>query len=993
MHLWPVSPPQRFKVPPRETERDDLGEDTDILATIPLPHSNVAIMITATRALVYNFKPFALVASHERTKDSLEELGYNKRLVPSVAFRDKVQGITENKPPSYMSWYQGKLVFYLITDKNYALAYQVLRNSTSESIFKEYGIPIINVSQINEFESAAYDANLDDDTLTIFDKNKSSKVIQNGYISDKEKGILQFLSSRSEDINELPVKKLELRLKVVFKFEFEIVDFLGFKQFTNENDGKYEESILVLFPDKVQLLRLIDFKFSSATLVDITNGKKMCTCNGKFYVISQDPESFQTTISQVNLEAKKIEFQITKEMVGGFIDVIVMSAKMVIATKNTLYYFCTEREEFIFEKKFDYEIKLCSQLTESCFIIISESNNVYFLSRFGNRLFSSISDDDLSSKPKADDIDFSDLMYIDKTLVTTSHSGEYHLWNLWLEYQQSSFDYRVPKVSLVANNNNDIQFYSSSGDSPLNRTMLQTIKLPTKSLNNCLSQIKLNTNLKMVAINISNKSTLLIQNLETNLWYQFNDCDIIDMSWIASNYLVCYMKDYNSDNLVIKCLNIPLQKLDNFELDDMVTWEYEVPENMEISNVFVNTHYKYKYLKIKNRELEENELPSSERFFKTAEIFVTTSSEIIVFDVISRVQQMGINTIVNVHKYTTLKIPNAICSKGIQWITSLKDGYLIYAADMIFKVSKLTDGTFQSTQLLKNVDKIIDVVKQDIYLLQEGQFIIYNLGNLWDEHSPTLSFPIDEENYPVCISADAAILQSLACIFNSSFSKLIVKNTSHLDKLILQKIETGVDLDDINRQYSSLRHYKFALEKLLSIRLMDGQPIDKILDLIMLLNEKPLTQGKISRYSDMLEIISNCLRKSEMKNWKTLFDGLKLSPRELLAICIDHEEAKMLGVLLLVFLNFGEGDVLANIPEEENDTAEFQTATMDDVLKDEELMLNVCHLLVNSAAKETNYSRATEAWDLCLQLLRLLKALDKENKTDLLTKATKILAT
>ncbi|KAL3232647.1 Guanine nucleotide exchange factor subunit RIC1 [Nakaseomyces bracarensis] len=992
MHLWPVSPPQRFNIPDRETERENLDNDTDILATIPLPHSNVVIMITATRALVYNFKPFALVAAHERTKESLEELGYNKRLVPSIAFKDRVKGVSDNKPPSYMSWYQGKLVFYLITDKNYALAYQVLRNSTSESIFKDYGIPIINVSQINEFESAAYDANLDDDTLTVFDKNKSSKVIQNGFILNKEKGILQFLSSKDEDINELPVKKLELRLKVVFKFEFDIVDFLGFKQFINDNDRKYEESILVLFPDKVQLLRLVDFKFNSATLVDITDGKKMCTCNGKFYVISQDPINFHCTIYQVNLEEKTIEFQLTKEIADTFVNVITMSTKIILVAKNSLHYFCTEREEFIFEKKLQYNIKLCKSLSDSCFIIISEANNVYFFSKFGNKLFSSISDDDLSPTAKTDDINFSDLMYIDKTLVITSHSGEYHIWHLWLEYQQSNFDYRVPKVSVVANNNNDIQFYSSSGDSPLNRTMLQTIKLPTKSLNNSISQIKINTNLKMVAINISNKSTLLIQNLETNLWYQFNDCDIIDMNWIASNYLVCFMKEYNSDTFLLKCFNIPLQKLDNFELDDIVTWEYEIPETMEITNFFVNTHYKYKYLKMKNRELEESELPSSERYFKTAEIFLVTNSEILVFDVISRVLQMGFNTIVNVHKYTTLKIPEAICSKGIQWITSLKDGYLFHSADMIYKVAKLSDGTFQSTQLIKNVDKLIDVVKQDIFLVQEDQFIIYNLGNLWDEQDPTLSFPVDEDNYPVCISADAAILQSQTCIFNSCFSKLIVKNTSHLDKLIQKKIEAGVELEEISHQYSSLRHYKFALEKILSLKLMEGQPIDRVLDLIMLLNEKPLSHGKISRYSDMLEIVSNCLRKSEMRNWKTLFDGLKLSPRELLAICIEHEEAKMLGVLLLVFLNFGEGDVLENIQEEESDTAEFQNATMDDVLKDEELMLNVCRLLVNSAAKETNYSRATEAWDLCLQLLRLLKALDKENNTDLLAKASVILA-
>lgn len=54
-----------------------------------------------------------------------------------------------------------------------------------------------------EANSAEYDYNNDDDTLTVFDKNSSSRIIQNGFGITKEKGFLHFLSNQ-ENIDELP---------------------------------------------------------------------------------------------------------------------------------------------------------------------------------------------------------------------------------------------------------------------------------------------------------------------------------------------------------------------------------------------------------------------------------------------------------------------------------------------------------------------------------------------------------------------------------------------------------------------------------------------------------------------------------------------------------------------------------------------------------------------------------------------------------------------
>lgn len=81
-----------------------------------------------------------------------------------------------------------------MTDKNFLLTYQILKNCTNEIIFKEYGIPVIEPLLMSEEEanSAEYDYNNDDDTLTVFDKNSSSRIIQNGFGITKEKGFYTF---------------------------------------------------------------------------------------------------------------------------------------------------------------------------------------------------------------------------------------------------------------------------------------------------------------------------------------------------------------------------------------------------------------------------------------------------------------------------------------------------------------------------------------------------------------------------------------------------------------------------------------------------------------------------------------------------------------------------------------------------------------------------------------------------------------------------------
>ncbi|CAI4047323.1 hypothetical protein SUVZ_12G0940 [Saccharomyces uvarum] len=1014
MHLWPISPPQLLKIPPRNTKLDNGPiNDDNILQSMALPQANVLIILTPTRVLIYNFKPMALVASHERTTASLKEFGENRSMKRSAPYNDIIEGLISKKDSQYLLWHQGKLVFYVMTDKNFLLTYQILKNCTNEIIFKEYGIPVIEPLLINEEEmnSGEYDFNTDDDTLTVFDKNNSSKVIQNGFGITKEKGFLHFLSNQ-ENIDELPVKKLELRLKVVLKFDYEIIDMIGIKTFSKIGDGRYEEVLIVLFPHGLQLLTILDFKVSKSSLVEVKNGMKTIVCNKQLMVLSHDPEEKQTIVSIIDIEKQAIEATPLPDIREEPLTCLEVNGRLLIVFKEKIVCFDSKIKKISYSWKPPFVIKLCGKINDEILLLISEDNsNIHFYTEFGNLLFATYFDQDDYDEDNDDEnvenkdekkvakYEISDFAYLDKSLITVSHSGEYQFWKLWEETKQTQFDFRNPKSYVLTNTNNDIIIYSPVASSSLNNDNLQVIKLPTKTFNNHIALVKINSSLKLLATYVSNKNILLIQNLETNVWSSFADQNVLDLHWLGDNYLICHMK--NSDGSTsLECLRIPLQETNkDIELADYIIWEYRIPENTAVFSVHVNALFRYKLLKIKSKDNETLE-KQAEALFKTAEVILVTDTQTIVFDVISTVHPSGLNLIKRFYQYLKISIPIDVLPNKIEWITNMKDGLLFFADRKIMKLGKLNGGGWQTLTLLSNIERIVDVIKDEIFLVQGLNYVIYALEELWDDKKPLLSVPIEEDLYPVSITPEAATIHTLHCIFNTRFSKLVVKHQIYLDQLILAKLRDGINLEDISSDYRSLKHYKFALEKILSTKILQNDSLDDILKLVKMYDNSDSDQNTpMPNHSGMLEIISNCLRKIETKYWNHLFTNLKMTPRDLLALCIEENEAKMLGVLLLVFLNYDEKELVNDLhfkkPEAEtkdNKTAdESSTRTSDksvtNVLKDEELMLKVLELLVTSAANATDPMKATDSWDMCFQLIRLLKELDKENNTQMVQKA------
>ncbi|CCF58862.1 hypothetical protein KAFR_0F02650 [Kazachstania africana CBS 2517] len=993
-HIWPLTPGQTFIVAPRTSDLPGIElNDNEIIETLTLPQANVLIMLAPARVLVYQYKPLALIAAHERTASSVTEFGRNKSMASSIIFDKPIDGLMTAKDSNQLSNLKGKTVFYVITEGNFLLTFQILRNTSYATVFKDYGIPVLDLARHSENMEELFDNTIDDDTLTVFDRNKSSRVIQNGYAITKEKRFLQFLVSNNEVENEMPIKKAELRLKVILKFDSNILDILAFKKFSDDKDGRFEENLLMLFPHGLQILSLKDFKLQGSSTIKIKNGFKICTCNDKLIVVSEDKINKSQAINIINFkELTCQEFLLNNN--STLITCLEYSNRILLVFHNKIKYFNIKTKKSDYEWDAPFPIKLCKKLESNLLLLISEHNALHFVTPFGNSLFSTDYDDDSS---KSSSFEYVNFAFMDKTLVTVCKDGSFQVWNFWEEIKDSCFNFRSPRPYLFSNNFNDIMFYTSLGEAPLNHDSFPITKLPTRTPNNHVSLTKVNGNMKLLAVHISNKNLLLIQNMETNAWISFSDLIIIDMYWLGNNYLVCQIKG-DDGSISIECARIPLQKPSNIEFSEYIIWRYDVPESMANCRIFVNTLYRYKLLKVKSKETEINEKQQLEKFYKTAEVVLVSPKETIIFDVISNITISGLNIVRSFYKYATIKLPSELRSDSINWVTNYKDGLLIFSDSTMTKVTPIGENNWQHVELLQQVERVLDVIKDEIFIMQGKKLLIYKLDDLWEDKQALLTINVEENLYPVSVSPEYAVTNSLHCVFNDNFSKLVVGHEIYLDKLILAKMNEGTPLETITDDYHSLKHYKFALEKILSFKILKDDDLQEILQLIKLCHSTPEQSSK-NPHHDFLEIISNCLRKIETKYWNMLFNSLKMTPRDLLALCLESKEAQILGVLLIVFLNYDEVDLLNDLrlenreqketihEEDQEDKFAPPLTGSSDNLNDEELMLRVLRVLVTNAASETDPNKASESWDMCFQLVRLLKELDKQNHTRLVQTA------
>lgn len=1056
MDLWPACYPQVLRINNRQQSLPEglNVNDSSILQVEVIPERNILLMLTATRVLVYNSKPLALIASHDRSTASLNDFGLNTFLTTSKKLTTPISGLV-NYDTNFYTLHNGKIIFYIVTKKNYLFTYQIIRQTNSVTIFREYGVPVINYKRLPSNENENNYLNMpDDDTLTIYDKKKKvSKVIQNGYTATRENGFLQFLSFNEDNSIEMPIKSLALRLNVILKFDYPIIDIKAFKRLSEVDDEIFEESLLILFSHGLQILNLEDFKLKTSTAIKIEHSKFLQVFGNHVYVLSKNTTNNMINLNKIDMTTKKFETITIESKFDTLLSIKQCDDMLTLIKKDCIEYVDFKEGNVVFQWNPQFEVKLGGKLNDNLLILISNNNSIYVYSKFGNQLFTTaVDDDDTDPSLQYNITDFTSLA---DNLVLVSSSGDYLFWNFWRQCPKTDLNLRVPQSYIMSNSSNDIAIYSSLGDSTTNNDVFQIIKLPSRTINNYVSTVRISPSMKLLAVCIQNKDVLALQNIETTEWVIFTDLHILDMKWLGSTHLLCHIKT-QSETEILKCYHFPMQGLRADDLEEYSIWEYDIPASLKTYNVFINTFSKYKQMKVRYKSQEENVKSSLEKLYRTAEIILVTENELMVFDVISRLHLSGLNIIKKIQKYTSVNISNIDVNPNlIHSISSYNNSFLMHVGSKICKIYPEQPGNdrknkidYRKGVLLDQIETLLDIYLDDVYLIQGKKFIVINIDKLWNNGTPHIQLNIENNSYPISVSPETATLHSLHCVFTSkALTRLKIRHEIFLDQVIIAKLEDEASSTGcITNELRTLKHYNFSLEKILSYKIIEGEPLNKILELVRMtdyVNPEDFESFTTS-HSNMLKIVSNCLRKIEIKYWNKLFIALGMTPRELLTMCIESNEINILGVLLLVFLNYngndlmqepsfntGSNDSISSVnnnskqdiieeeePEDKNGSnlslnnritigdsntesnsslassfvPESSVSSVNNILQDEELLLKVLQLLVTGASATRDLDKATETWDMCFQLVRFLRALDTENNTTLVEKAFQMLA-
>ncbi|CUS22860.1 LAQU0S07e01750g1_1 [Lachancea quebecensis] len=996
MLIGPLKPPQFSKVPfVKPTENSGAANDEETLQTVLLPHSNCMVVLTTRQVLIYNYKPMALVATNTRSIESFEEYGENKAVFADAANSDLFCGIVPDAGSTYAGLHQRKTTFYVVSERNFVFVFQVLLGSSPATILKETGIPIVDIQSIDPYFGQELVDNSDEsDALTVFDKFDTHKVIQNGYAVEKQQGFLHFLTGSSDNVDEIPIKRIELRLRIILKFEHNILDFAGLCEVSMEDNGDHKEYLLVLFPHGLQILELQNFKLKDTSLIKVTDGLKLLQHKDSLCVVSQI--SGQIIINRLDLGEKIVHSdKLSFDTESPLIDAFSRKDALVLVFKTEVVSYNFKDDKVIKRYKALSEINSCEPVTQEASIILTK-NGISFLTEFCNYIFSTL-DNDNNDNELDDFANFTSFISLGGTLVCTSRDGRVAKWDLWVEASSPFSDMRYPKPFILLNDFNDIMLFSPTPESSRN-VPFQIIKLPTQTINNYVPLLKANGPVTMLAAYVSNKNILLIHNLVSNEWHSFPDMIVLEMNWFGSDLLLCHVLDEERNEL-LKCYHMPPQVGPIPDLGAQILWEYAIPSSSILRSVHVNTLSKYRLLKVTSKNPDDDDIES---MFKIAEIVLQNSvGELRVIDVISKINADGSSKVKLFHQLPVQKLTESF-AEAFDWVLGFNGGFLSYSLGSIVKWNKQGDSEEWSSEIvLDKVERMLDVVDTKAYFVQEDSVLVFSLDDLWNKKGPIAKVAVNENDYPVAISYNAAIIHSVQFVFTRNLCKVVPHQTMYLDQVINHLLQSGASSQDIDARYHSLNHYKFSLEKILSSKVLTNEPLQSIVELINYYDQGP-------KFSGRLEIISNCLRKIEVEHWDYLFKEIKLTPRDLLVQCVEQDEAKALGVLLMVFLNY-DGGKRGDHPEVKpiskpkrnkrnknrrantNHPHSGNVSSVSTIFNDEELMVQVLKILVNAAASSTEPEQAREFWDLSFQLVRFIHALDIENKTSLVEDAMKLI--
>ncbi|KAL6948909.1 hypothetical protein ACO0QE_001388 [Hanseniaspora vineae] len=1079
MHIWPIFAPQTFELPqtfrknsvakPHENEDEAREENAlaledhqqvnidgeAILETVTITDTNLIIFLTQSRILLYNAKPIAPVSVYQRSRESLSKFGPNKFMRYNNPHH-RMNGLNDGIE---ISVYRNKIIIYVVTESSFLLVFHVNSSMNSFTVYKDYGIepnlynesfPSVEawVNQIlnehisvegNSLASAVADS-IDTEVLTVFDQNNGTRVIQNGYIINKEKNFLQLMKSLmqiKEDFSEeMPIRMGDILLKKVLKFDHKIVDLFGLQgKPINNSMFNRQEHLCLLFENELHFLTLENYKLIKNEVIKLANSLRLVFNGSDLFVISTNDDARLKGSLSINVIKKPEKTVYTKEVKNSLpkeslLNVFNFGERYLILLFETeVVYFDTVKNEIYQTVKLHLNVLLRDQedkvvtggfLTNDLMLLITKKGEFQLYSKWGNLL----TQINLFKLSDVEHEEYTGFSFIDNLIVLTTKNGVFQIMQCWKEIFNKSFtNFRALSQYVLFNSQtNDLLIYQPTNCKNSVKPA-RIIKLPTKFFNNSIGKVEINGDLSIMATYVSNKKVLLMTDLQKfSNWEIFSSLEIMDMNWLGSNYLICYMNDEleNGGGKIIRChdFNMVLEhstteKPNVRSLSDGKIWTYRINKGDTLLHWNSNTLFKYTVVRKKS---------TNEVLYKTGEINILLQDSdqnvrLETIDILSKTHYSKENQIQSFVKHTIdLSAMTQFKFFHIKWIYryNLK-GVLIYTNDdeihKIFEVPATCDSDvpcFKSVKLLSKVERVVDILENNIVLVKDQRLLIFDLHDFElytdtateeDEDSKVASIVsnvISEEEYPIMISKNFSVFQSLQCFYQKGTNFQLQLHDGIILNQIVDSYLNSKKIDPlaITEKFCTSKYYMFALEKILSSKVVVKKNFADILELIDLYDSKCSEEGS-KRNEKRLYIISNCLRKIEANRWSFLFDNSDITPKKLLSDCIQLNNGKLLGALLMVFLSYEDVESQSSTPipigttetSEPDGVATKSTSKIDnnktESIINGTLIKQVLDVLIENAVNSASAAAAAqEHWSMAFQLIRFLKIYDKENLTD-----------
>lgn len=821
MHLWPTYTSQNFKIP------ESLGDgDDDILDILSLQSKNTFLILTRERVLVYQGKPCAPIFLYTRSKESLMQFGYNKKLLYNEPL-NKISGVNDSDVSAINL--NDSAIFYLITDKNCVLILELRTLHNWSNNISVYGIaPILNTENIankREYiekvdvasknhnisvgkttkpntgmkrDSLFYmeinndnKDNIDDDLFTVFDIKANGKILQNGYINEKGKDLVQIMKEMffikstfyrpnkksrrkvnknsiidntndeahqeeaSNMIDDMPLKRCKIKLKTVLKFDDDILDI---QVFTKYNDAQERQEIIyLLYETELSILTLkSDYTLESKHKISGFNNQMMAFNGTDMFIVNYGKQEDCMVINKIDKKNNVIyskdlfisglkEQQLTLVGISNF-----KERYLVLTFDKIILYYDTFLNTIYSEIKLLKTTGILSELQRDQYIkmqtydrglltLLKQNGIFQVYTRWGNLQ----AEMNFSKLITGNSIrNYTAFAFLDNFLVCGSGGGHLQVIDFFKVYESNTFNERVnANFSLFDPSTNKITSF-------LDFELKRDIFLPTNSINNIVSDIKYSGNKKFCLINIPNKNIVLLKefdfsddDIDYDGWMVFDNMKVLEANWIGDRYILLDMIDldntYNGRSIV--CLDInKIIKSKSYKtrvvhLLEMKIWTYNIVNNDQILYWGCNTYqHMLKFIKETN---SEKGVPYS--MYKLGEINIllqrAQGSIFETIDILVEKEALDVRSFVR-NKFDLSKLSDMlICyEKNVKWACHKKKGILLILTgdDELHKVVETAGGAVEYEIVFTKVEKILDCFNGKITLVRENEVLIYDLDQL-----------------------------------------------------------------------------------------------------------------------------------------------------------------------------------------------------------------------------------------------------------------------